>query len=154
MRPEASANDVEATMLLCDYAQAVNGKLYIVGGGWSLLSKVLPRFNMSLAVKLTVPWSRANEKIHMQATLVTDHGEDVLQEGPDGASNPVRAEGDLELGRPPGLRPGTPLDATFVLNFEGLDLDAGGYVWQLEVGGDMAARIAFQVVNPPGTTAT
>jgi hypothetical protein len=150
MMRETSANDVEATMLLCDYAQAVNGKLYIVGGGWSLIAKVLPRFNMSLAVKLAVPWSRSNERIHMDATLITDQGAEVTQESPDGETRPVKAEGDLELGRPPGLRAGTPLDATFVLNFEGLDLDPGGYVWQLQVGGDVAARIPFQVINPTG----
>ena len=149
MREETQATGVEATMLLCDSAQAVNGKLYILGGGWSLIAKVVPRFNMSLAVKLTVPWSRSNEKIHFEATLVTDQGQAVQQEDAEGATNPVRAEGDLELGRPPGLRPGTSLDATFVLNFEGLDLEVGGYVWQLLVDNAVAARIPFQVIRPP-----
>jgi len=27
---------VEAILLLCDYAEAVNGKLYIMGGGWTM----------------------------------------------------------------------------------------------------------------------
>lgn len=131
-------------MLLCDAAHAVGGKLYILGGGWSILAKVQPRANMSLAVKLGVPWSRTNERIHIEAVLITDQGEEVTQA--DG--QPVRAEGDLELGRPPGLRHGTLLDATFVLNFEGLDLDVGGYVWELRVGDATAARIPFQVHNP------
>src|SRR5437870_5213876 len=128
-------------MLLCDGAQAVGGKLFILGGGWSILAKVQPRANMALAVKLTVPWSRANERIHIAAALITDQGGEVTQ----AEDQPVRAEGDLELGRPPGLRPGTPLDATLVMNFEGLDLDVGGYVWELRVGSDLAARIPFQV---------
>ena len=149
---DVSANDVEATMLLCDYAEAVNGKLYIVGGGWSLLAKVRPRFKMALAVKLLVPWSRTNERIHFEASRVTDQGDEVVQESDEG-ERPVQAAGDLELGRPPGLKPGTALDAAFVLNFEGLDLDLGGYVWQLQVGNAMAARIPFQVVHPaPGIT--
>jgi hypothetical protein len=135
-------------MLLCDYAQAVGGKLYIVGGGWSILTKIQPRANMSLAVKLAVPWSRANERIHIEAALMTDQGEEVMQEG----DQTVSAEGDLELGRPPGLRPGTPLDATFVLNFEGLELDVGGYVWELRLGGEKAARIPFQVIQPGAPT--
>lgn len=138
-------------MLLCDYAQAVGGKLYIVGGGWSILTKVQPRANMSLAVKLSVPWSRANERIHIEASLVTDQGEKVTQAGEEG-DQPVRAEGDLELGRPPGLRHGTPLDATFVLNFEGLDLDVGGYVWELRLGDQRAARAPFQIVQPGAPT--
>jgi hypothetical protein len=141
------ANEVEATMLLCDYAQAVGGKLYIVGGGWSTLTTIQPRTNMSLAVRLTVPWSRANERIHIEAHLITNDGEEVTQVTDNGEA-PVRAEGDLEVGRPPGLRQGTPLDAAFVLNFEGLSLDAGGYVWELNVGDNTAARIPFQVVRP------
>jgi hypothetical protein len=98
-------------------------------------------------VKLTVPWSRANERIHIEAALITDEGQEVMQQSDEGAG-PVRTEGDLELGRPAGLRPGTPLDATFVLNFEGLDLEAGGYVWELRLGGDPAARIPFLVIKP------
>jgi len=140
------ANEIDATMLLCDSAQAVGGKLYILGGGWSMLAKMQPRVNMALAVKLTVPWSRANERIHLDALLITDQGAEVTQPTEEG-DTPVRTEGDLELGRPPGLRHGTPLDATFVLNFEGLDIEAGGYVWELRVAGDVAARIPFQVIN-------
>jgi hypothetical protein len=135
-------------MLLCDDAQAVGGKLYILGGGWSILTKVQPRVNMSLAVKLAVPWSRANERIHLVAALITDQGEEVTLDDDE----PVRAEGDLEIGRPPGLRHGTPLDATFVLDFEGLDLDVGGYVWEFKVDGHLAARTPFQVVQPGGST--
>jgi hypothetical protein len=140
------ATDIEATMLLCDAAHAVGGKLYVLGGGWSILQKVQPRANMSLAVKLSVPWSRTNERIHIEGFLITDYGEEVSQA--DGAA--IRAEGDMELGRPPGLRPGTPLDATFVLDFQGLDLQPGGYVWELRLGGKTASRIAFQVIQPPG----
>src|SRR5215211_4949231 len=109
------ATEIDATMLLCDYAQAVGGKLYVIGGGWSILTKVQPRANMSLAVKLNVPWSRTNERIHIEALLVTDQGEEVGQEGDQG-EQPVKAEGDLEVGRPAGLRHGTPIDAVFVLN--------------------------------------
>lgn len=131
-------------MLLCDAAHAIGGKLYVLGGGWSILAKTQPRANMSLAVKLAVPWSRSNEQMHIEAALITDQGQEVTQ-GDEGEA--VRAEGDMELGRPPGLRHGTPLDATFVLNFEGLDLAPGGYVWELRIGDAVASRIPFQVVD-------
>lgn len=134
-------------MLLCDSAQAIGGKLYVLGGGWSMLVKGQPTANMALAVKLAVPWSRSNERIQIDARLITDSGEEVVQ-GED--ERAVRAEGEVELGRPPGLRHGTPLDATFVLNFEGLDLAPGGYVWELRLSGDLASRIPFQVVAPAG----
>jgi hypothetical protein len=142
------ASNIEATMLLCDAAQAVNGKLYILGGGWSMLTMLQPRASMSLAVKLSVPWSRANERLHVEASLVTDQGEAVTVGTEDGPERPILAGGDIELGRPAGLRHGTPLDATFAMNFEGLSLQAGGYVWVLRVGSEIAARAPFQVITP------
>jgi hypothetical protein len=136
----SSVMNIEATMVLCDSAQAVGGKLYILGGGWSILTMREPTANMSLAVKLAIPWSRANERLAVAALLITDQGDQVEFEG-----EPVRAEGEIEAGRPPGLRHGTPLDAAFVLNFQGLPLAAGGYVWELRVNDTMVARAPFQV---------
>jgi hypothetical protein len=135
---------IEATMLLCDAAQSVGGKLYVLGGGWS---QIAPHpggagYNMALAIKLTVPWDRANEQFHLRAALITADGEQV-----DFGAGPVSADGELEVGRPVGLRPGTPLDSTLALNFSGLPLVPGGYVWQLEVGDQVVARAPFRVLD-------
>jgi len=138
-----SATDIEATVLLCDSAQSVGGKLFILGGGWSLLKKTDQPMSMAQAVKLAIPWSRSNERHRIEVQLETDQGMAVSHEGQD-----VRAEGEIEVGRPPGLKPGTPLDAAFVLAFQGLALEPGGYVWVLRGGDDaLLARVAFQVVS-------
>lgn len=130
-------------MLLCDSAQAVGGKLFILGGGWSLIKKTDQPMSMALAVKLAIPWSRSNERHRIQAQLESDQGSVVQHAGAD-----VRAEGEIEVGRPPGLKPGTPLDAAFVLTFQGLALDPGGYVWVLRTGDDsLLARAPFQVIQ-------
>jgi hypothetical protein len=133
---------IEATMLLCDAAQSVAGKLYVLGGGWSQIGPPVEGapFTMALAIKLGIPWDRANEQFRMRAVLVTDDGEPV-----DAGGGPIAAEGQLEVGRPPGLRPGTPLDSTLALNFAGLELGPGGYVWQLEIDGHVLARTPFRV---------
>jgi len=136
-----SGTEIEVTMLLCDSAQSIGGKLFVLGGGWSVLRKIEPRSNMALAVKLSIPWSQANEPHRIEAQLLTDDGEVVEQEG-----QAIRAEGAVEVGRPPGLKSGTPLDASFVLNFQGLDLEPGGYVWELRVDGTVMARAPFQVL--------
>lgn len=138
-----SATDIEATMLLCDSAQSVGGKLFILGGGWSLIKKTDQPMSMALAVKLAIPWSRSNERHRIEAKLESDQGVAVSHEGGD-----LRAEGEIEVGRPPGLKPGTPLDAAFVLTFQGLALDPGGYVWVLRAGDEsVLARAPFQVVS-------
>ena len=49
---------MRVTMLLADAAQEVNGKLYVLGGGWSVTGPDLPP--MAIAIKLDVPWSAAN----------------------------------------------------------------------------------------------
>ena len=102
--------------------------------------------NMSLAVKLLVPWSRANEAIALRALLVDEDSDQPVDLG----SGPLMAEGNLEMGRPPGLRRGTPLDAAFVLGFPGVSLPQGSYAWKIEVNNVERARIPIQVLSPPG----
>lgn len=133
---------MDATMLLCDAAEAANGKLYILGGGWSHLYAPNTPVNMALAIMLQVPWNRANEKHSLRATLVTEDNEPVAIGG-----NPITLEAGFEVGRPPGLKYGTTLNMPVVFNAGGLILDEGGYVWELHVGGQRIAQTAFQVVN-------
>lgn len=137
----STGSDIEATMLLCDSAQSVGGKLYVLGGGWSLMKKTDQPMTMALAVKVAIPWSRTNERHRIEAQLITEDGDSVLHE-----EQAVRAEGEIEVGRPPGLKQGTPLDAVFVLSFQGLTLDPGGYVWELRVRDAILARTPFQVI--------
>ena len=128
-------------MLLCDAAQSAEGKLYVLGGGWSRMPSNTPT-TMALAVKLSIPWDQANRPIHVRASLLTEDGRPV-----DIGMGPIELAGDLEVGRPPGLVQGTPLDAPFVLNFGAVVLMPGGFVWELEVDGDIRARAPFQVFS-------
>lgn len=132
-------------MLLCDAAEEANGKLFILGGGWSVLRRPSP---MALAIRLSVPWDRANEPHTITATLLDEDGETV-----DPGEGPITVEGIVEVGRPAGVKPGTPLDSPFVLSFPPLPLEAGRYVWELEAEGATLARAAFTVLaEAPATT--
>ena len=130
-------------MLLCDAADAVNGKLYVLGGGWSHVLAPNAPVNMALAVMIAVPWHQANEKHEVNAALVSEDGETVEMEG-----NQDVTSGELEVGRPAGLKAGTQLNTPLVLSFSGLVLKPGGYVWELRIGGEVMARAPFQVVEP------
>lgn len=131
-------------MLLCDAAHQMGGKLYILGGGWSLVLYQGQPLSMALAVKLAVPWSQANEELAVHALLEDDDGD-----GIDLGAGPIEARGQMEVGRPPGMKRGTPIDAPFVLPFAGLSLDPGGYVWSLKVNGKVRARTPFRVLAQP-----
>lgn len=138
-----SPTEVRGIMLLCDGAQSVGGKLYVLGGGWSILRQQPgTQPNIGLAIKLAIPWSQANQRFEVTAQLVTDDHEPVVVQG-----RRVEARGEVEVGHPPGLRPGTPLDVPLALNFNNVPLDPGGYTWELRVGEKLIDRQPFQVVE-------
>jgi hypothetical protein len=135
------ATGVKATLLLADAVEEAGGKLYVLGGGWSVRRGGGP-FQMALAIKLEVPWTEANAPHAVVAELVT-------QDGPPAVMNdqPVRIEGQIEVGRPPGIPAGTPLDAPMALTINGIQLEPGGYRWQLSVDGDVVAEASFLVMS-------
>jgi hypothetical protein len=135
---------VKVTLLLADAAQAVNGKLYVLGGGWSLTGP--DPSAMALAVKIDVPWDRANIKHHWRLELLDGDGAPIeVPSAPAGEPRPLRIDGEFEAGRPAGLKPGTPLDVALALNFAPLPLPPGGrYVWRLSIDGfDEDWQVAF-----------
>src|ERR1035437_202613 len=113
---------MDVTMLLCDAAEAVNGKLYVLGGGWSHIQVPDVPFNAALAVLIAVPWTAANEKHKLRVQLIDEDGEPAVVN-----DNPVLAEGDFEVGRPPGLKAGSAIHNPLSMRFTGLVLPAGGY---------------------------
>jgi hypothetical protein len=126
---------VKVTMMLADAAQEVGGKLYILGGGWSITGPdPLP---MAIALKLEVPWDRTNEQHSLLIELLDDDGNPVLVEGPEADEVPLQVTGEFEAGRPPGIKPGTPIDSALAVNFGPLPLEPGRrYQWRLSIDGD------------------
>ena len=121
-------------MLLADSAQELGGKLYILGGGWSVTGP--DPTPSALAIKFDVPWDRTNHRLSVLIELVSADGEPVLVPQPDGTEQPLRIEGQLEVGRPPGLKPGSPIDAAMALNFGPLPLEPDTrYEWRLSIDG-------------------
>ena len=141
---------MKVTLLLADAAQAVNGKLYVLGGGWSLTGP--DPSAMALAVKIEVPWDRANIKHRWRIELLDEDGVPIeMASAPGGGSQPLRIEGEFEAGRPPGLKPGTPLDVALALNLAPVPLPPGGrFVWRLAIDGwDEDWQTAFSTRATP-----
>jgi hypothetical protein len=121
---------MKVTMLLADAAQQVGGKLYILGGGWSITGPApVPT---AIAIKIEIPWDEANRQHQLLIQLVDADGQPVQVGG-----NPIQIHGQFEAGRPAGLAPGTPLDAALAINLSPLPLPPGRrYVWRLSINGD------------------
>jgi hypothetical protein len=127
---------MRVTMLLADAAQEVLGKLYILGGGWSVTGPEVPP--MALAIKLDVPWSDANASHEFELALVDTDGHAVsVDDEPEGARE-VRIAGSFEVGRPPELPPGSDIDCAFTVNVGAIPLASGRYAWQLWIDGETA----------------
>lgn len=124
---------MKVTMMLADAAQSVGGKLYILGGGWTVTGP--GPIQMGIAIKMEIDWARANQKIPWKLDLVDEDGRAVrIPHPPDGEVKPLSFDGELEVGRPPGLREGTPLDAAMALNFNSLALPADSrFTWRFHL---------------------
>ena len=121
-------------MLLADAAQAVDNKLYVLGGGWSVTNPTTAPFG--LAIKIEVPWSEALQKHMWSLELMDADGHAVMGQSADGSEEPIQIGGDFEVGRPEGLPPGTPIDFSLAINSTPLTLAAGSrYMWRLFIDG-------------------
>ena len=125
---------MKATLLLSDYAVVSDGKLTIVGGGWSQTGPEPAPFGIGLLIQ--VPWDQSNTPHNFQVELLDADGEPVVLETDEGEEQPVAFGGDFEVGRPPGLKPGTPLDFPVAMNSTPLPLEPGRYEWRLTIDGE------------------
>jgi hypothetical protein len=119
---------VKVTILLADAAQAVNGKLYILGGGWSIIGpEPAP---IAIALKIDVPWTEANKPHQLKLILLDEDDRPVKVETQVGPRD-VEVGSTFEVGRPPGLTPGTPLDVALAINLGPLPLQPNRrYKWR------------------------
>jgi hypothetical protein len=137
------ASPIEATMLLADAAVAdPTGKIHMLGAGWSVTTS--PTAPSAVAVFFRIPWDRTNTKIPSTLELVDADGHPVsLGNGEPG----IRIDEVIEVGRPPGLEPGTPIDASFQISVGSLPLKPGRYQWRLTVA-EGEWSISFTVRSP------
>jgi hypothetical protein len=125
-------------LILCDAAQTdASGKVHMLGAGWSVTGT--PTAPSAVAVLLKIPWDRANEKLPLLLQLEDADGEPVTLAG-----GPVEMRSEIEVGRPPGLDPGSPIDWAFPLSVQPMPLEPGRYQWRLQVGSDEFTE-SFQV---------
>ena len=131
-------------MMLCDHAQVADGKLFIHGGGISRVQGTGLPPGASIAVLVLVPWERTNQPIALQLDLLTEDGQLVADQ--NGQTRSIAAE--LEVGRPPGVEPGVPIDVPMAWPVGGVFLRPGRYTWRLTIDGQTAQawQVSFSVV--------
>lgn len=137
-RAYASCVQIHALML-ADSAQAVDGKLYILGGAWNMLR--FPDFPAQLlvgiAVAIDVDWNETNHRHHL----------DVHFEDADGNELQPKIGADFEAGRPPGAVAGADLRIVFAVNGPLVIPAPGSYAAVASIGGEELARARFQAIK-------
>ncbi len=128
-------------LILADAAEVTGGKLYLLGGGWDRLTvNSLPaRRNLAVALAFRVPWHETNRRHTFQLDL-----------NDDGGGSVASVEGELEVGRPPGIPQGQPQITQLVVNVEAAFESLGTYVITARVNRQEERSIRFNVVAGPG----
>jgi hypothetical protein len=120
----------KVTMMLADHADAVGGKLYINGGGWTWTGPQPTPF--AIALLFEVPWDEASDRQEFRLELVDSDGEAVMVPGPEG-EQPLWIGGSFETGRPAGTPRGTPVTFPVSINVGAPPLQPGmRYEWRLQ----------------------
>lgn len=147
-------------MMLCDAAQVADGKLFILGGGWSMIGP--GPTPSAIAMKVEVGWNEADLAHHWELFLLDADGGDVTVETPEG-NQPVEVRGDFQVGRPPGVLEGTPIDVALAVNLGPVPLPPDSrYSWRLTIDGEtdeswilgFTTRPAVASGEPPIDTVT
>jgi hypothetical protein len=130
-------------MMLCDAAQVVDGKLYILGGGWSMIGP--DPAPSAVAFKIEVDWHEADAAHRWELFLEDADGRPVLMETPQGAM-PVEVSGEFRVSQPPGIPEGSPIDVPLAVNLGPIPLAPGTrFKWRLTIDGEMlpGASVGF-----------
>jgi len=129
-----------------DYAQVVNGKFYINGGGWNRMnSTVFPYVvpTLSVIALLDVPFSKYN----------ADHDYEVGLIDPDGAPYQLKVTGKFRTGAPPDLNYGDPTLIPLVVTINNFAFHRpGDYSFTFAVDSEELGRYPIrlvQIVLPP-----
>lgn len=134
---------MKVTMMLADSAQVADGKLYVLGGGWTVTGPQAVPF--AIAGLIEVPWHLTNRRHTFRFECIDLDGNGVLVPTPAG-EQPLLFEGGFEVGRPPGVRAGTAIPFPFAFNSGPQPIPPGGhYEWRLMINGetDEDWRLAF-----------
>jgi hypothetical protein len=129
-------------LILADSAQVVGNKLYLLGGGWDVLtvnSGFPVNHPCAVAASFRVPWSETNRPLEFEVEI----------QGADGESL-VKIGGSTEVGRPAGVPFGSMQRSQIAVNLALQIPRAGAYVVVAHVDGSKGHRVPFVVVQGRG----
>lgn len=130
-----------AFLLLTDYSESLNGKLYTLGAGWNVLRfPELPqewRFGVGLGIDIV--WDETNRRQTIQLVIQDPDGNDLGEE----------LSMEVEAGRPPGLPAGQDQRMVVSINVGATFETPGPHAVVVRSGDSELARSRFYVTQVP-----
>jgi hypothetical protein len=154
--PWGSPGQISATVLLCDYAQVWQGKLFVSGAGINLLGASDPNppygVGVHVAVIVTVPWTAHNQQHTLKVSLVDPDGQLVPMEGlmlPPGApeSDRGRLIATFTAGRGPHMQAGDESLMPIALPLQARVPSLDSYNVVADIDGSEVGRAVFRVTT-------
>jgi len=128
-------------LLLTDHSEAVNGKLYLVGGGWNVLRfPELPHdWGFNIALGIDVAWDETNRRHELLVHI----------EDPDGVTLGEGLSANFETGRPPGMPPGQEQRLVMSIGTNATFNTSGPHAAVVQVNGEELGRARFYLTEAP-----
>jgi hypothetical protein len=137
--PEIETTRIDV-LIPANHAEAINGLLYLSGGGWTDVHRQIrggnvPTNHFGIGLSIRIPWHETNEKHRFTLDVQNEDASQVV----------VHAAGDMNVGRPPQLSPGSVQHAIFAINVDIVFPQPGGYRIIAIVDGKDTATWPFRV---------
>jgi hypothetical protein len=128
-------------LILSDFAQIVAGKLYLMGGGWDVLTmnQPLPMGQpLAVAASFRVGWNETNEQHNVEIEIQNEKGDSL-----------AKIAGVMEVGRPPGIARGQDQRAQIAGGLVLEIRELGTYTVTARIEGQEEGRTTFTVIAGP-----
>jgi hypothetical protein len=149
------AEEITVEAFLADSVVNPDGKLYVQGGGWTVLNTLALPFRQSrigIGVIIRVPYQLAtNESHNFEVRLENADGAQIpLGDAPLGAAVPDgkirKIGGAFPVGRPPGILPGDEQSVAIAVNIDAMLFEQTGvYRFVISVDGRDLRILRFRV---------
>jgi hypothetical protein len=143
---------MRVTMILADAAQATDGKLYVLGGGWSLTGP--GPVAAAVGMIINIPYQEADASHAWRLELIDADGKQVYT--PD--EQPVLMEGNIDIEPYPGMGITDEVNVPIAVSLpQGHPVKPGGkYEWRLWLNGETNDnwRLGFSVREDPNASAS
>ncbi|MEX2108440.1 MAG: hypothetical protein WD827_06105 [Solirubrobacterales bacterium] len=128
-----------AFVLLADHSEAVNGKLYLNGGGWNALwlPEIPHEWHFNIGLGIDVGWNETNSQHELQIGI----------HDPDGNELGEGLSASFETGRPVGMPAGHDQRLVMSIGASAYFETSGPHAVVVQINGEELARTRFYLME-------